>query len=63
METRRSLCGREKTPRLGTGEGTFKWTGGTGKYSGLQGNNTFRDTVIGKTASFVVLWEGDWRLP
>jgi hypothetical protein len=47
----------------GTGGGTFQWTGGTGKYSGLQGNNTFHYTAIGKTPSFVVVWEGDWRLP
>jgi hypothetical protein len=45
------------------GGGTFRWTGGTGKFSGLQGNNTFRYTGIGKTEAFVVLWEGDWRLP
>jgi hypothetical protein len=47
----------------GTAWGTFKWTGGTGKYSGLQGNNTFRGTLIGKTAAEVIVWEGDWRLP
>jgi hypothetical protein len=46
-----------------TGGGPFKWTGGTGKYSGLQGNNTFRWVDIGKTGSTVVVWEGDWRLP
>jgi hypothetical protein len=43
------------------GGGTFKWTGGTGKYSGLQGNNTFRYTGIGKTEAFVVDWKGEWR--
>ena len=45
------------------GGGTFKWTGGTGKFSGLQGNNTFRFNGIGKTEAFVVVWEGEWRLP
>jgi hypothetical protein len=45
------------------GGGTFKWTGGTGKFSGLQGNNTFRFNGIGKTEAFIVVWEGDWRLP
>ena len=34
-----------------------------GSTPGLQGNNTFRYTSIGKTAAFVVVWEGDWRLP
>ena len=24
-------------------EGAFQWTGGTGKFTGIQGNNTFRD--------------------
>jgi hypothetical protein len=47
----------------GTAGGTFKWTGGAGKYSGLQGNGTFRVTLIGKTGAEVVVWEGDWRLP
>jgi hypothetical protein len=46
-----------------TGGGTFQWTGGTGKYSGLQGNNTYRFTGFGKTEAFVVVWEGEWRSP
>jgi hypothetical protein len=53
--------GKDTAP--GTGGGTFKWTGGTGKFSGLQGNNNWHGTGIGKTPSFVVVWEGDWRLP
>jgi hypothetical protein len=52
-----------KNTAPGTGGGPFQWTGGTGKYSGLQGNNTFHFTGIGKTPSFVAVWEGDWRLP
>ena len=51
--------GKDTSP--GTGGGTLKWTGGTGKYSGLQGNNTFRYTGIGKTEAFVVDWKGEWR--
>ena len=43
--------------------GTFEWTGGTGKYSGLQGNNTWHGTDIGKTGGFTVVWDGEWRLP
>jgi hypothetical protein len=53
--------GKDTAP--GTGGGTFKWTGGTGKFSGLQGNNNWHGTEIGKTPSFVGLWEGEWRLP
>jgi hypothetical protein len=47
-----------KNTAPGTGGGPFKWTGGTGKYSGLQGNNTFHYTAIGKTQAFVGVWEG-----
>ena len=53
--------GRETAP--GTGGGTFKWTGGTGQYSCLQGNNNYRFTGIGKTAALTAVFEGDWRLP
>jgi hypothetical protein len=45
------------------GEGTFKWTGGTGKYSGLQGDNTFHYTPWRKAGAGIVVWEGEWRLP
>ena len=47
----------------GTGGGTFKWTGGTGKYTGLQGHNTFRYTGIGNTTAYSAVINGDWRLP
>src|SRR5262249_51737914 len=57
------LVWEAKDTAPGTGGGPFKWTGGTGKYSGLQGNNTFHYGGIGKTAAFAVVWEGDWRLP
>jgi hypothetical protein len=43
--------------------GTFQWTGGTGKFLGLQGNNTWRGVTIGNTMAFSVVWEGEWRLP
>jgi hypothetical protein len=48
---------------VGTSEGTFQWTGGTGKYTGLQGNNVFHPTRIGKTPAVSIPWEGEWRLP
>jgi len=45
--------------------GTFQWTGGTGKFAGLQGNNTFGHGIfpISKTSGGWTVWEGDWRLP
>jgi len=47
----------------GSNAGTFQWTGGTGKFSGLQGNNTWHGSFIGKTTASSVVWEGEWRLP
>jgi hypothetical protein len=47
----------------GASEGTFQWTGGTGKFTGLQGNNNFRPVRIGTTTATWVAWEGEWRLP
>jgi hypothetical protein len=43
--------------------GTNQLTGGTGKFTGIQGNNTFRVTAIGKTLASWIVWEGEWRLP
>jgi hypothetical protein len=47
----------------GTGEGTVQWIGGTGKYSGIQGHNTYSYAFIGNTPAFSIVWQGDWRLP
>jgi hypothetical protein len=43
--------------------GDNQWTGGTGKFTGIQGNNTFRVTSIGKNPASWIVWEGEWRLP
>ena len=43
--------------------GTNQWTGGTGKFTGIQGNNTFHVTAIGKTLASWIVWAGEWRLP
>ena len=43
--------------------GTFQWIGGTGKYTGIQGNNTFRATMIGATKQGRGIFKGEWRLP
>jgi hypothetical protein len=43
--------------------GTNQWTGGTGKFTGIQGNNTFHVTAIGKTLASWIVWDGEWRLP
>ena len=47
----------------GSINGTFQWSGGTGKFSGIQGNNTFRVTSIGKNPASWIVWEGEWQLP
>ena len=47
----------------GISTGTFQWTGGTGKFTGIQGNNTFHVTSIGKTLSSWIVWDGEYRLP
>ncbi|PYM05482.1 MAG: hypothetical protein DMD82_11010 [Candidatus Rokuibacteriota bacterium] len=54
---------QKKGTRPNVGEGDFQWTEGTGKYSGIKGNNTYRYAFIGQTPAFWVVWEGDWRLP
>jgi hypothetical protein len=56
------LVWRGKSTGPGSYAGTFEWTGGTGKFQGLQGNNNWQGTFFGKTAGFQVVWEGDWRL-
>jgi hypothetical protein len=43
--------------------GDFQWTGGTGKYTGIQGNNTFRAILIGPTKQGRGIFEGEWKLP
>src|SRR5437867_2016424 len=44
-------------------EGDFQWTGGTGKYTGITGNNAFTALLIGPTPSGYSLWKGEWKLP
>lgn len=53
--------GKDTSP--GVGGGDFQWTGGTGKYIGIKGNNTFRYTAISNTQASSVMWEGEWQLP
>ena len=44
--------------------GTSEWAGGTGKYQGLKGKNTFVSyPAIGGTTEAIVDWKGEWRLP
>jgi hypothetical protein len=47
----------------GSAPGIIAGTGGTGKFTGIQGNNTFHVTAIGKTLASSIVWEGEWRLP
>jgi len=43
--------------------GSFQWAGGTGKYSGISGENTFQGIFIGTTGAGYSLWDGEWKLP
>ncbi len=43
--------------------GDYQWTGGTGKYNGLKGNNTFNAFGIGATPEGVGELKGEWQLP
>ena len=42
--------------------GTFDWTAGTGKYTGIQGKNTFQSTNVTLNEGHVA-WQGEYRLP
>ena len=53
--------GQDTSPNVGGGD--FQWTGGTGKYSGIKGNNTYQYTGIGTTPAYSIVWEGEWQLP
>ncbi len=53
--------GKGTGPNVGGGD--FQWTGGTGKYAGIKGNNTYRYTGIGDTPRGWVIWEGEYQLP
>jgi len=57
------LVWKGKDTSAGVGGGEFQWTGGTGKYTGIKGNNTFRYTAISDTSASSVVWEGEWQLP
>jgi hypothetical protein len=53
-----------KCKNPGTGcQGDFQWKGGTGKYTGITGNNTFTGFSIGATSSGYSVWKGEWKLP
>ena len=43
--------------------GEFQWTGGTGKYAGITGKNTFLGFANLPTSQGYALWEGEWQLP
>ena len=44
-------------------EGDYQWTGGTGKYTGIKGNNTFRAFPLLPTSQGYGLLKGEWQLP
>jgi hypothetical protein len=53
--------GRDTQPNVGGGD--FQWIGGTGKFAGIKGDNTYRYTGIADTPGYWGVWEGEWRLP
>ena len=44
-------------------EGDYQWTGGTGKYTGIKGNNTFHSVALLPTSQGYSLLKGEWQLP
>ena len=44
-------------------DGPMEWVGGTGKYSGITGRNTFNGGFVGAGPQGYALWKGEWRLP
>ena len=53
-----------ESPKTGARcEGDFRWAGGTGKYTGLKGNNSFNAGLIPNTSSGYSIWKGEWALP
>jgi hypothetical protein len=54
-----------RNPQVGVArcEGDFQWTGGTRKYTGFTGSNTFYAGAVPKTASGYSVWKGEWQLP
>jgi len=42
--------------------GDYQWTSGTGKYTGITGNNTFSAIRIGATTEGRGLLKGEWKL-
>ena len=43
--------------------GEFQWVGGTGKYTGISGSNTFQGNFIGATGAGWSDWKGEYTLP
>ena len=43
--------------------GDYHWTGGTGKYTGMKGSNTFSAAFIGSSSEGRGILKGEWQLP
>ncbi len=43
--------------------GDFYWVGGTGKYEGIQGKNSFVGNTIFEGPQGFATWQGEWKLP
>jgi hypothetical protein len=57
------LVWKGKGTEPGKGGGDFQWTGGTGKFRGISGNNMYQFQAIGQTDQGSVVWKGEWRVP
>ena len=55
--------GGGKATKPGKANGKFEWTGGTGKYAGITGSNTYSGTFILPTSEGYSDLKGDWELP
>ena len=45
------------------GPGTERFVGGTDKYKGITGKQTFQGNFIGDTGAGWSDWKGNWKLP
>lgn len=43
--------------------GIERFVGGTGKYKGISGEQTFQGNFIGDTGAGWSDWKGEWKLP
>ena len=62
-EGKATLTWRCKGQRERVCEGVAEWVGGTGKYTGLKGSQTFSVGVRGLGSEGYAIFKGEWQLP